>query len=223
VDAVRLGEGTALALSPDGHWALVWQEAPKPQLVLLPTGPGESRPLPSEGLSDIYWGRWFPDGRRLLVVGSGADTVPRSYIQDTETGRLQAIAEPGMLATLVAPDGQRVLVADPIGGYLIWPLDGSKPLPVDGLDNQDRPIQWSADGRFLYLRRPDEATVQIDRFNLATGRRESWKELTPRDPAGVIGVATGRGELAMTRDGKSYVFTYWTGLRDLFLVNGLGR
>jgi hypothetical protein len=105
----------------------------------------------------------------------------------------------------------------------VWPLDGGKPVPVEGLDNQDRPLQWSADGRFLYLRRPDEATLRIDRFNLATGRRELWKELAPRDPTGVIGVATGRGQLAMTRDGKNYVFTYWTMLRDLFVVQGLSQ
>ncbi|CAN5635956.1 hypothetical protein BH24ACI4_BH24ACI4_31050 [soil metagenome] len=223
-DAVKLGEGTALALSPDGRWALAWQETPKPQLVLMPTGAGESRALPSEGLTDIYWARWFPDGQRLLVVASGADNVPRSYIQDTQTGRLETFAEPGMLGALVAPEGRRILVADPIGGYLVWPLDGGKPVPVEGLHNQDRPIQWSADGRFLYLRRPeDDATLRIDRFNLATGRREPWKELAPHDPAGLIGFATCRGELAMTRDGKSYVFTYWTALRNLFLVDGLAQ
>jgi Tol biopolymer transport system component len=222
-DAIRLGEGKALALSPDGHWALALQEASQPQLVLLPTGAGDSRPLPSEGLTDFYWARWFPDGRRLLVVGAGADGAPGSYIQDVGTGHLEPIAEKGMLAALVAPEGRRILVGDPLEGFLVWPLDGGKPVPIRGLDRDDRPIQWSADGRFLYLRGPDDAVLRIYRFNLATGQRELWRELAPRDPSGVIGVATGRGELAMTPDGKGYVFTYWTALRNLFLVEGLAQ
>ncbi len=37
-DAVKLGEGRALALSPDGEWALVMRPSPEPHLVLLPTG-----------------------------------------------------------------------------------------------------------------------------------------------------------------------------------------
>jgi Tol biopolymer transport system component len=222
-DAVRLGEGKALALSPDGRWALAVQEAPKPQLVMLPTGAGESRPLPAGGLTDFYWAKWFPDAHRLLVVGSGPDGIPRSYVQHTDTGRLDPIAEKGMLAVLVAPDGRRILVSDPLGGYLVWPLDGGQPLALDALDPQDRPIQWSTDGRFLYVRGPEEAVVRMYRFNLATGQREVVKELAPQDSSGVVGVANGRGELAVTPDGKTYVFTFWTFLRDLFLVEGLPR
>ena len=63
--------------------------------------------------------------------------------------------------------------------------------------------------------------LHIYRYNLDTGRRELWKKLAPRDPAGVIGVATGRGELAITEDGTASVFTYWTGMRTLLLGEGL--
>jgi Tol biopolymer transport system component len=220
-DAVRLGEGTALALSPDGRQALALREGTTPQLVLLPTGAGEGRALPAEGLTDFYWARWFPDGRRVLVVGSGVDGVPSSYIQDTDSGRLTRIAEQGMLASLVAPDGRRVLVSDPLAGHLVWPLDGGQPQAVDGIDRLDKPIQWSADGKFLYVRGSDDSALRIDRLDLTTGQRQPWKELAPRDQRGVIGIATGRGELAMSPDGKHFVFTYWTAQRNLFLVAGL--
>ena len=152
--------------------------------------------------------------------GPAPTRSPGSYIQDIETGKLEPIAEKGMLAALVSPDGRSILVGDPLGPYLVWPLDGGKPVAIEGLSREDRPIQWSADGRFLYLRGPDEAVLRIYRYNLATGRRELWKELAPRDPAGVIGVATGRGELAMTPGRKGYVFTYWTAMRNLFLGGG---
>jgi hypothetical protein len=61
----------------------------------------------------------------------------------------------------------------------------------------------------------------MHRFNIATGKSDLLKELAPQDPSGVVGVADGRGELAVTPDGKTYVFTYWSFLRDLFLVERL--
>jgi Tol biopolymer transport system component len=224
-DVVRLGPGKALALSPNGRQALVLQEGPRPQLVVMPTGAGESRPLPAEGLTDFYWARWFPDGRRILIVASDAEAIPRSYIQDTETGKLEPIADKGMLAALPSPDGRRVLIGDPLGSHVVWPLDGGKPVPIDALSSDDRPIQWSPDGRFLYLRKSEgtNPVLNIERLNLATGQRQLWKVLAPGDPAGLIGVASGRGELAMTPDGKAYVFSYWKVMRSLFLSVGLPR
>ena len=45
--AVRIGEGLAVSLSPDGKWALsVWFTAPQ-ELHMLPLGTGEPRTLPS--------------------------------------------------------------------------------------------------------------------------------------------------------------------------------
>jgi eukaryotic-like serine/threonine-protein kinase len=222
-DVVRLGPGKALALSPDGRWALALQEGARPQLVAMPTGAGENRPLPAEGLTDFYWARWFSDGRRILVVASDADAIPRSYIQDFETGKLEPIGEKGMLAVLPSPKGRRILFSDPLGSYLLYPLDGGKPLPIEGVTSEDWPIQWSPDERFLYLRRAEGGVLKIYRYNLANGARQLWKTLTPSDPAGIIGVASGRGELAMTPDGRGYVFTYWKAIRSLFLATGFPR
>ena len=90
---VRLGAGKALALSPDGRWALALQETRAPQLVLLPTGTGVA--ASGGGLTDFFWARWFPDGRRILVVGSGADAVPAPSSRTLETGKLEPIAKKG--------------------------------------------------------------------------------------------------------------------------------
>ena len=53
-----------------------------------------------------------------------------------------------MLAVLPSPNGRSVLIDDPLGSYLVWPLDGGKPMPVEGLTSEDKPIQWSPDGKF---------------------------------------------------------------------------
>ena len=60
-DAVRLGEGKPLTLSPDGKWALVLQQASPPQLILLPTGPGEQRLLPRGPIQEYtHWAAGLP-------------------------------------------------------------------------------------------------------------------------------------------------------------------
>jgi eukaryotic-like serine/threonine-protein kinase len=43
--AVRLGDGTAVALSPDGVWVVAQNQDTPAQYVLLPTRAGESKPL----------------------------------------------------------------------------------------------------------------------------------------------------------------------------------
>jgi Tol biopolymer transport system component len=221
-DAVRLGPGKALALSHDGRWALALREGPPAHLVVLPIGTGEARLLPSHGLRDFYWATWFPDGRRILFVAADAQSIPRSYVQDMETGRLEPVGEKGMLAMLPAPN-ERVLIADPLGPHQLWPLGPGKPAAVEGLTGEDRPIQWSPDGRFLYLRRVEGLVINIYRYRVATGERRLWKTLKPQDPAGLIGIGAGRGELAMTPDGRSFVFTYWRSLRSLFLGTDLAH
>lgn len=217
-DAVRLGDGKALALSPDTRWAVALQELPQPHLVLLPTGAGEIRSLPAEPLTDFYWARWFPDGQRLLVVGEDRDGVPASWVQQLDSGRLEPITEKGVLAVLVSPDGRRLLAADPLDGYLLWPLDGGPRVPLPSLDRNDRPLQWSADGQSLYVRDIDGAVALLHRLHIGTGRRELVTTLAPRDPTGVIGIGDGRGELVVTADGDHSAFTYWSFVGDLFLV-----
>src|SRR5438876_649896 len=47
--AVRLGEGAAIALSPDGRWVLSILNSPR-QTLLLPTGAGEARVIDRHGI-----------------------------------------------------------------------------------------------------------------------------------------------------------------------------
>ena len=68
-DATRLGDGRALALSPDRQWALVVRATPETHLVLLPTGEGEPQRLPGAV-------RFCIDGRSFSPTGSGSCSTP---------------------------------------------------------------------------------------------------------------------------------------------------
>jgi Tol biopolymer transport system component len=219
-DAVRLGEGKALALSPDGKWALVQQETPSPHLALLPTGPGEKKSLAHSGIADYYAATWFPDGKRILFVGEGQDGVPRSYVQDVASGEMQAVAA-GLIAVLVSPDAKRLAAYGPDGAGYVYPVEGGKPASIPGLVPGDTLIQWSADGRSLFVRGPQDPPMRIFRVDLASGRRELWKELTPSDPVGNVGISSDQRAVLLTPDGRFLVYTYWTALSTLFLAEGL--
>jgi WD40 repeat protein len=216
-DAIRLGEGRALTLSPDGKLALALRGTP-PRLVLLPTGPGEEKPLPSSGLVEYYSAAWFPDGRRILLVAAGSDLQPRCYIQDVDGGAARAIDDETVQSALVSPDG-KLLAVGADGDFQLRPPDGGEPRPIRGPLLGDELIQWSSDGRFLFLRRPNDSAIEFFRLDLSTGRIEPWKSIGAADPVGLIGFQP--ASVHLTPDGRSFVYTYWKVLTELYLVDGL--
>lgn len=217
-DAVRLGEGRALALSPDGKWALALQAGPPPRLVLLPTGPGQEKPLLPSGLTEYYSAAWFPDGKRILVVAAASDHQPRSYVQDLDGGEARAITDETVQATLISPDG-KLFAATGAAGYQLRAIEGGEPRPVRGALPGDELVQWSSDGRFLYVRGAGDSAVEFFRVNLSTGRREPWKKIAAADPVGLIGIQP--ASVHMTPDGRSYAYSYWRVLTELYLVDSL--
>jgi eukaryotic-like serine/threonine-protein kinase len=223
-DPIRLGKGKALGLSLDAKWAIALEDGPPPQLVLLATGAGEPRVLPRGEMVEYHYASWFPDGRRILFTGIEQGHDLRSYVQDVSTGQIQPITQEGVVALMVSLDGKRLLgwAADggPDGRYFLLPLDGSKPVPIPGIGRGEVPIQWSADGRAVYVRGPDDTDLEIHRVDLSDGRRKLWKRIQP-DPVGLLGVEVKPGGVKVTPDGKSYVYTYWTILQHLLLVEGL--
>ena len=63
--------------------------------------------------------------------------------------------------------------------------------------------------------------LKIYKLDIASGRRVLWKDLIPSDPVGLIGIPTDPGQVRVTPDGESYVYTYWTLLNQLYTVDGV--
>jgi Tol biopolymer transport system component len=217
--AVRLGEGTAQALSPDGRWALaITHAASEPQIVLYPTGAGETRTLPREGLV-AQAAHWLPDGKQILMTASEPGHGARLYLWDLSGGKPRAISPEGYRSfpRPVSPDGKLVAVRGPDQRLYLYPLAGGEPSAIPGLTPEDTPTAWSADGRFLYVYRRRELPAKVYRLDVTTGRKELWKELMPADAAGVLNISPP----LVTPDGKSYAYSYGRTLSDLYLVEGL--
>jgi WD40 repeat protein len=144
---VRLGDGLALALSPDGKWALSQLTSPS-RLMLLPTGIGTAKALKGAGLAYWRWGSSFADSRRVVFMAQANNGPPRAYVQDTEGGDPLPIGPPGVRFPIVAPDG-RTVAAFTQGGPVLFTIGASDARPCPGLDAEDVPIAWSPDGSHI--------------------------------------------------------------------------
>ncbi len=220
--AVRLGEGAAMALSPDRRWALGNQNytSETPTLVLLPTGVGDARALPRNGIN-THAAAFFPDGRRLLLTGTDSSRTTRVYVQDVETGATKPVGPDGTRFSLpsnpITPDGRAAVLREADGNQRLFAVDGGEGRPIPGLTQDDQPIRWSADGRSLFVYRPGELPARVVRLDVVTGRRKDWLEVAPDDRAGVLAVTP----VLLTPDGIGYVFGYRRVLSDLYVIDGV--
>jgi WD40 repeat protein/predicted Ser/Thr protein kinase len=216
--AVRLGDGSALALSPDGKGALCARGSALEQLVLMPTGPGQPKTVPLGRILVENWRAvWYPDGKRILFAGHEPGRPARCYVSDLGRELPRPITPEGVVGNVISPDGRSLIAQGPAGVFSVYSLEGGKPVPVPALKTEDSPIQWSEDGKTVYVRGSSRLPARIYRVDLANGRRELWRELAPVDSEGVFRVA----DVAITRDGRTCVYDYRRVLFDLYTVDGL--
>jgi hypothetical protein len=118
----------------------------------------------------------------------------------------------------VSPDGSLVAAIDDARQVWLYRPDGKTPKRVPGIAASDIPIQWSADGRSLYLRpRGGALPLPITRYNLRTGKRTAVRNLTIADRVGVLKI----DGAFMTRDARIFVFSYIRMLSNVYLLTGV--
>ncbi len=218
--AVRLGQGSANAFSPDGKWVLVLrQNMSPPDFVLLPTGVGQQQPAPTGNVIPST-GQFFADSTRLLFEGHEPGHPSRVYVVSLNGGPPRPITPEGYslgaYPHLLSPDGKRVATVTNEGIALV-PTDGGEPQPVRGSQPGETPLRWAKGGNSLLVGRRGETSCQVSRLEIDTGNRTAWRTVGPSDVAGVVGVACPR----IAGDEEHYVFGYTRNLSDLFLVEHL--
>jgi len=175
------------------------------------------KPLTHPGLTYHARGAFFPDGHRVLFAAHEAERGTRSFVQDIESGDPRPVTPEGVLGVAVSPDGRLVAGAARDREFHLYPVDGGEPRTIPGLAAEDNVIRWSADGRALFVYRRAELPARVYRLDLATGRKQLWKELMPADPAGVISVAA----VQISADESSWIYNYRRVLSDLYLLQGI--
>ncbi len=219
----RLADGWAWALSPDGKFVLS-SILPDPQAFLVPTGPGQPRPIETPGLVRGGEMGFLPDGRRIWFLAVEQGHGRRAWVQDLGGGKPRAITPSGIVTPVLSGDGRFLCARAANGDWYLYSTETTESHKVAGLLPGESPIQWTADGKLLYVRSADELragepaiTTRVHRLDPWTGRRELWKEIRPINP--LAGGSIGR--ILFSADGKTCVYTHHRYSSELFLVDGL--
>lgn len=214
--AVRLGEGGAFDVSPDGRWALSIIQVPQ-QLMLYPTGPGQARRLDRGEFQAFSATRFFPDGKRLLICGNEPGRAPRCYVRPLADGPLRPVTEDGTDDGFVSPDGREVVAHLTSGGYRVYPVDDGPARTIPSLTANDQVVGWSHDGRGIRVQSRREIPMRVEHLDVATGRRSLLLVSAPADRAGLL--AIGRASLAL--DPRVYAYGTRVYVSQLFTVEGI--
>jgi hypothetical protein len=212
---VRVGDGVGYDFSPDMKWVLssLTLHVPR-QLFLIPLGTGETKQI-THDLIDRGRARFFPDGKNVVFTGTEPGHKSRIYVQAIDSGTARPISPEGVSGFVPTPDGKFVFgFSDSVA---LYPVDGQGPSrPVPGIHPGEVIFSVSTDGRTALVGLLYGYAVDVMRVDLASGRRELFKKIGPSDPAGVLLV-----DALFTPDGQYYAYSYFNGLSQLYLVDGL--
>jgi eukaryotic-like serine/threonine-protein kinase len=216
---VRLGEGSAGGLSPDGKWAISVSNGHPQQVTLLPTGPGQPRAVEISGLEHIQSGfaRFLSDGNRFITNANEPARDPRCYVLDLSGAKPRAITPEGVLCGPSSPDGRFVIGLGPGSMVTVYPVGDGTPRVLTHLGPTFLAAQWSNDGSAFYGYHKGELPSRIYKLEIATGKETLVRELRPGVPAGVVMVAP----VVVSRDGNRVAYTYNQTLSILELISGL--
>lgn len=217
--AVRIVEGRARGnpISADGEWLAVAIGAP-PHLEMVATGIGEPRVIPCD-LSEYVGWQFFPDGKRLAILGNYAGQTKRLYeVAIDGDGKPRAITDnvPLGSAFAISHDG-KVIAAASEPRVMLIPVAGGDPRPLSGCNPGDIPLDWTEDDQALFVSERGQCMLKIYRVDVASGERREWVTVRPDDPAGILDIMP----VHITPNGQTYAYGYRRQLSDLYIVTGL--
>ena len=88
---------------------------------------------------------------------------------------------------------------------------------LSGIAPGEEVIRWSADGKDLFVASGSTIPARVYRVEVITGRRQLLYNLAPSDASGLWNI----GPILLTPDGKSYVYSDYKILSDLYVASGL--
>jgi serine/threonine protein kinase/WD40 repeat protein len=205
---VELGPGRPLALSADGRQVLIWRDGPPGTLWLVPTGPGDAHQVPVPGVVQIDSAAFFPDGRRLALVGRPDPVSPnRLFVFDPQHGTLKTLSPPGLprftFDLAVSPDQRWVSALDPEGLIAAYPVEGGMPVRATAWGPGHLPSGWLANGTLLAAER-FKVPTRVEGLDLQTGKTSPFATVRPVDLAGVVRIVRAQ----VTPDGRTIVLNH---------------
>jgi Tol biopolymer transport system component len=212
---VRLGEGVAEELSPNGKSVVAIVPSSPPRIMSYPLGAGTATRLDQGGFENLSCVRWMPDGDRLLVCGNEAGKPTQSFLVDPASKHTMPVGPEGAWEVSPAPDGNRFAVRSQ-DGWLICRLSGMpRTQPIPAITPVDELIRWSPDGMAVFCFPRGDVPSKVDRIDLASGRRTTVAVVGDRDQAGLVSVLA----VTMADDQKTLVYGTWYYTSTLYTID----
>jgi serine/threonine protein kinase len=216
--AVRLGDGTAIAFSPDGRYVLA-AVGSRNSIQLLPVGAGDVQQISVEGLQ-VQWADWFPDGTSLCLTASEPGQGVRLYRLDLKTGAWSRISDDqasGFQEARVSRDGRSAVTLGSEGEFVLYLVEDGSRQSLPGIPPHARIIHFGQDDQSIFYFLRGQVPAPVYCLNLATGERTHWADIAPPSPAGVVTLT----RVIMTPDAETFVYSYPRFLTNLYTVTGL--
>jgi hypothetical protein len=218
IGSLATGEGANI--SPDGRFVVVTRLRP-PAIHVIPVGAGATRTIPLSGFKEevLRPAGLTADGRTVWFVGSKPPGGRGYWITDLAGTALQrgspenvALNSPG-----ITPDGKSFLARLEGNRLALIPLAGGEPRIVEGVSGEDIYAGVANDGRSVFVYRRDFGfPVSIRRVDVATGRSEALREISPPDRGGAFLMG-----VSVTPDGRHLMYNTVQRLGDLYIIEGL--
>ena len=213
--AVRLGEGSPLALSRDKQWVMSVLPTSPMQLMLYPTGAGSARRLDKGEFAQVNEAAFLGDGSRIVVCGNEPSKASRCYQRELSGGTFKPFTPEGAEQMIASPDGQSIVARFGDSYRQIVVRDGSS-REVRGLTTRDLPLRFSPDGNSIWTEMPARP-VRVDRVDLRSGARDGL----------LANIATQRPmvmrapEVSLSDDPRTYAYMERENASYLFELKGM--
>jgi hypothetical protein len=164
-------------------------------------------------------GRWLPDGAHVVVRARSGEGGPRLYMLGIADSSVHAVTPDGLAVNAsgwrISPNGNTVAVTTD-EGVSLFPLARGPARTVPGSSGR-RVVGWIEQGLLLT---GDPSSGLVHRVDPVTGAGETWIEIAPQDPAGIMSLDL--STIAVTPDGRGFGYSWHRATSDLYLVDGLG-
>ena len=212
--AIRVGEGFAMAISPDGNWVVTKPDKDQTTLNLVPLTPGQPRTLSGHELTYDF-ARFFPGGDRLLVGGSMAGARSHLFVQALDGSPPQPIGTSAyFMRPAISEDGTQIAGVDSEQRLLVQSVAGGEP-KVIATNVGPTVLRWSHGSKTLLVQ-SDSIPARLLRVDLETGKSKLWKQIAPFDLAGVSTI----WPVVLSSDEHTMVYSFQRNLSELFVVDG---
>ncbi len=216
---VRLGEGDAAAMSPDGQLVLAVLNTVPQRLVLFSPGAGSPRRLPDSGLAYQQAASWLADSKRFIIAANKPGERVRIWLHDISGAAPRPISPQGasIEGAPLSPDGATIAARGPDGALTLYPLSGGEPRALPGVAASDRFVSWRTSGAQVVVASGRRLPLPLFEVDLAGGKRTPLGEINPTDPTGIVDIEPVLADGA----GTTVVYGQYRKIRTLAIAEGL--